>query len=67
MMFYHSGITEKAPKYSSLIQTVSKHEQALTKVADILLNLNQDEPYAKLKTSLFTRLCTKLKNHPTPS
>ena len=40
MMFSHSGITKEGPKYSALIQVLSKHEQTLTKVADILQNLN---------------------------
>ena len=64
MIFSHSGITEEAPKYSALIQALSKHEQTLTKVADILQNLNQDEPYTQLKTSLLERLCNKIDDSP---
>ena len=44
MIFSHNGITEEAPKYFALIQTSSKHQQTLTKVANILQNLSQDEP-----------------------
>ena len=64
IMFSHSGITEEAPKYSALIQALSKHKQTLTKVADILQNLNQDEPYTQLKTSLLERLCNKIDDSP---
>ena len=64
MMFNHSVIIEEAPKYSALIQALSKHEQTLTKVADILQNVNQDEPYTQLKTSLLERLCNKIKDSP---
>ena len=64
MMFSHSGITEEAPKYSDLIQALTKREQAHTKVADILQNLSQDEPYTQLKTSLLERLCNKSENSP---
>ena len=64
MMLSHSGITEEAPKYSALIQALSKHEQILTKVADILQNVNQDESYTQLKTSLLERLCNKIKDLP---
>ena len=64
MMFSHSGITEKAPKYSALIQTLSKHEQTLAKVADILQNLNQDKRYTQLKISLLARLCNKIEESP---
>ena len=64
MMFSHSGITEEAPKYSALIQPLSKHDQTLIKVADILQNLNQDKPYTQLKTSLLERLCNKIEDSP---
>ena len=64
MMFSHSGITEETSKYSALIQALSKHEQTLTKVADIRQNLNQDEPYTQLKTSLLERLCSKIDDSP---
>ena len=63
-IFSRSGITEETPKYSSLIQTLSKHQQTLTKVADILENLNQDEPCTQPKTSLLARLCSKIEESP---
>ena len=58
-MFSHNGITEEGLKYPSLIRSLSKYQQTIFKVADILQNLSQDKPYTQLETSFLARHSNK--------